>query len=151
MTSLRNEDGLTLIEVMMVVIILGVLVALVVPQFAGRTEQARKAAAQADINANIAMALEMYLLDNSVYPTTEQGLEALLRTPEAPPIPMSWRGPYLKKNTALKDPWGQPYVYISPGENNPESYDLYSTGSDQQKGGGDDIINWEPDETDNLR
>ncbi|MFQ5706617.1 MAG: type II secretion system major pseudopilin GspG [bacterium] len=151
MNSLRDERGLTLIEVMLVVIILGVLVALVVPQFSGRTEQARRAAAQADINANIATALEMYFLDNGVYPTTEQGLEALLRSPEAPPIPVSWQGPYLKKNTSLKDPWKLPYVYVSPGEHNPESYDLYSTGPDRQKGGGDDILNWENDETGDLQ
>ncbi|MFQ5605507.1 MAG: type II secretion system major pseudopilin GspG [bacterium] len=145
MNLLKNEKGLTLIEVMMVVIILGVLVALVVPQFAGRTEQARRAAAQADINANIAMALEMYFLDNGAYPTTEQGLAALLSMPETPPIPHSWQGPYLKKNTSFKDPWKQRYVYSCPGENNPESYDLYSTGPDRQKSGGDDITNWERD------
>ncbi|MFQ5637213.1 MAG: type II secretion system major pseudopilin GspG [bacterium] len=150
MRILYNERGLTLIEVMLVVIILGVLVALVVPQFAGRTEQARRAAAQADINANIAMAMEMYFLDNGVYPTTEQGMAALLRIPDAPPIPLSWMGPYLKKTTTLKDPWSQPYSYSSPGEHNPESYDLYSTGPDRQKGGGDDITNWESDEKDNF-
>lgn len=146
MKSLNNETGLTLIEVMLVVIILGVLVALVVPQFSGRSEQARRAAANADINANIATALEMYFLDNGVYPTTEQGLEALVSRPDLPPAPLSWNGPYLKKNTTLKDPWGQKYVYLSPGEHNPESYDLYSLGPDTQEGGGDDIKNWESDE-----
>ncbi|MFQ5864135.1 MAG: type II secretion system major pseudopilin GspG [bacterium] len=151
MKNLRDEKGLTLIEVMMVVIILGVLVALVVPQFAGRTKQARRAAAHADVNANIAMALELYFLDNGVYPTTEQGMAALLSSPEAPPVPVAWQGPYLKKNTTLKDPWGQPYIYTSPGEHNPESYDLYSMGPDQQKGGGDDIVNWESDETSDLQ
>ncbi|RMI25805.1 MAG: type II secretion system protein GspG [Calditrichaeota bacterium] len=142
----RDDRGLTLIEVMMVVIILGVLVALVVPQFTGRTEQAREAAARADIEANIATALEMYYLDNGRYPTTEQGLAALIKAPDVPPLPVSWRGPYLKKSTALKDPWGQPYVYVCPGEHNPESYDLYSTGPDRQEGGGDDIHNWKQDE-----
>ena len=143
MKLLKDESGLTLIEVMLVVIILGVLVALVVPQFTGRTEQARIAAARADINANIAVALEMYMLDNGFYPTTEQGLEALIRKPELPPIPEAWNGPYLKKNTAFKDPWGEKYIYVSPGEHNPESYDLYSMGPDRKKGGGDDIQNWE--------
>ncbi|MFQ5604085.1 MAG: type II secretion system major pseudopilin GspG [bacterium] len=143
MTKLQNEAGLTLIEVMMVVIILGILVALVVPQFAGRTEQARRAAAHADINANLAMALELYFLDNGIYPTTEQGLEALLRKPDTPPLPVSWQGPYLKKNTNLKDPWKQEYIYTCPGENNPDSYDLVSFGPDLQKGGDDDVTNWE--------
>jgi len=147
---IRDEEGLTLIEVMLVVIILGVLVALIVPQFAGRTEQARRAAAEADIKANIATALELYLMDNGVYPTTEQGLVALLEKPQRPPIPLSWQGPYLKKSTTLKDPWGQPYEYLSPGQHNPEGYDLYSPGPDRRKGGGDDITNWQSDETDNL-
>lgn len=140
---LLNQKGLTLIEVMMVVIILGVLVALVVPQFAGRTQQARRAAAQADVNANIAMALELYYLDNGAYPTSEQGLSALTRKPDTPPTPLSWQGPYLKGKASLKDPWAQPYVYGSPGEHNPDSYDLFSTGPDLQKGGGDDLINWD--------
>lgn len=142
MKHLRNTSGLTLIEVMLVVIIIGVLIALVVPQFSGRTEQARRAAAQADINANIAVALELFYLDNGFYPTTEQGLEALLKEPESPPLPPAWSGPYLKRNTTLKDPWKNKYVYISPGEQNPDGYDLYSTGPDGQPGGGDDITNW---------
>ena len=146
MKRLENESGLTLVEVMMVVIILGVLVALIVPSFVGRTEQARIAAARADINANIAIALEMYLLDNGVYPTTEQGLRALVSKPDTPPIPVSWQGPYLKNNTTFKDPWGEAYVYVAPGEHNSQSYDLFSTGPDRQKGGGDDITNWDSDE-----
>lgn len=143
MSRLRDEQGLTLIEVMLVVIILGILVALVVPQFSGRSEQARRAAAQADINANIATALEMYFLDNGVYPTTEQGLAALYLKPEIPPMPMAWSGPYLKKNSEIKDPWGEPYEYVCPGEHNLEGFDLYSKGPDRQKGGTDDVHNWE--------
>lgn len=150
MKMLKSESGLTLIEVMLVVIILGVLIALVVPQFSGRTEQARRAAAQADINANIAVALEMYFLDNGVYPTTEQGLEGLLRKPEVPPMPISWNGPYLKKNTSLRDPWKEKYIYTSPGEHNPESYDLYSMGPDRKQGGGDDIENWAAEGAENY-
>ncbi len=139
----KNESGLTLIEIMLVVIILGVLVALVVPQFSGRTEQARQAAANADINANIATALELYYMDNAAYPSTEQGLSALHENPDVPPVPMSWNGPYLKNGSAAKDPWKENYVYISPGEHNPESYDLFSKGSDRQPGGGDDVCNWQ--------
>lgn len=148
MKKYHDESGLTLIEVMLVVIIIGVLIALVVPQFSGRTEQARKTAAKSDIQANIAIALEMYYLDNGTYPTTEQGLEALLNKPDMPPLPLSWNGPYLKKNTALLDPWKGKYIYISPGEHNPESYDLSSYGPDRQEGGGDDINNWQADEGD---
>ncbi|MDZ7276622.1 MAG: type II secretion system major pseudopilin GspG [candidate division KSB1 bacterium] len=151
MKSRQNEQGLTLIEVMLVVIILGILVALVVPQFSGRTEQARRAAAAADINANLATALEMYQLDNGVYPTTEQGLAALLRAPEIPPLPPSWQGPYLKKSGALNDPWGQPYIYRCPGEHNSGSYDLSSTGPDRQSGGGDDVNNWDQDDSGNRQ
>lgn len=151
MKILRDESGLTLIEVMLVVIIIGVLIALVVPQFSGRTEQARKAAAKADIQANIAVALEMYYLDNGAYPTTEQGLDALLQQTDLPPLPISWNGPYLKKNTSLRDPWKEKYVYFSPGEHNVESYDLYSFGPDRQEGGGDDVNNWEAGESDDNR
>ncbi len=146
MRFLKNERGLTLIEVMLVVIILGVLVALVVPQFSGRTEQARRAAASADIRANIATAIELYYLDNGVYPSTEQGIDALIKKPETSPEPISWNGPYLKSNTKLKDPWGQAYVYVAPGEHNLDSYDLFSTGPDREKGGGDDVTNWESGE-----
>jgi len=92
----------------------------------------------------------MYLLDNGTYPSTEQGLAALLEPPEIPPVPNSWHGPYLRKSTSLKDPWGQAYVYQSPGKHNPDDYDLYSFGPDQQEGGGDDIHNWEQDETNGL-
>lgn len=150
MSSLRNDKGLTLIEVMMVVIILGVLVALVVPRFAGRTEQARRAAAEADIKANLATALEMYLLDNGFYPTTEQGLAALVRPPTIPPIPTSWQGSYLK-NAKSKDPWGHPYAYVCPGQQNSDGYDLYSVGPDGQEGGGDDVQNWETEGAGDLK
>ncbi len=132
----------------MVVIILGVLVALIVPQFAGRTEQARRAAAYADINANLATALDMYLLDNGVYPTSEQGLAALQQPPTVPPLPVSWQGPYLKSGN-VKDPWGHPYVYVCPGEHNREGYDLYSVGPDGQEGSEDDVQNWEKETTAN--
>lgn len=149
MNWLKNERGLTLIEIMLVVIILGVLVALVVPQFSGRTEQARRAAANADINANIATALELYYMDNGVYPTTEQGLATLHEKSDIPPVPMAWNGPYLKKGSTTKDPWSEKYEYICPGDHNPESYDLFSKGPDRQPGGGDDICNWQQDDSGN--
>jgi len=136
-----RRTGFTLIELMLVVIIIGVLAAMVVPRLAGRSEQAREAAARADIEASIATALDLYELDNGQYPTTEQGLGALRAKPSSAPIPENWRGPYLKKEP--KDPWGKPYYYKFPGEHNIGGYDLASWGKDGAEGGGDDIVNWE--------
>jgi general secretion pathway protein G len=134
-----HKKGFTLIELMLVVIIIGVLAMMVVPRFAGRTEQARRAAAKADIEVNIATALDLYELDNGNYPTTEQGLEALMKKPTTSPEPVNWNGPYLRKTP--KDPWGRPYVYRSPGEHNLEDYDLFSYGPDGAESE-DDIKNW---------
>jgi len=137
-----NKKGFTLIELMLVIIIIGVLAAMVIPKFAGRAEQSRTIAAKADIESNLGVTLDLFETDNGSYPTTEQGLSALLKKPSAPPVPPNWRGPYLKKNEIPKDPWGNPYVYACPGTHNPESYDLFSYGKDGAEGGGDDIVNW---------
>jgi len=131
--------GFTLVELMLVVIIIGILVAMVMPRLAGRTEQARIAAAKADIELNIASALDLYELDNGSYPTTEEGLNALLQKPASA---TNWRGPYLKKKPV--DPWGNPYVYRYPGTHNVD-YDLYSYGRNGVEGGGDDVTNWDED------
>jgi general secretion pathway protein G len=134
---LRPGAGFTLIELMLVVIIIGALVAMVVPRFAGRAEQARVSAAKADVQANIATALKMYELDNGAYPTTSEGLNALLsQSPAAP----NWKGPYLERKPI--DPWGREYKYKSPGEHRSADYDLYSLGRDGQEST-DDITNWE--------
>ncbi|MDD3374465.1 MAG: type II secretion system major pseudopilin GspG [Candidatus Omnitrophica bacterium] len=139
---MRNkEQGFTLIEIMMVVIILGILGAMVVPNMVGRGEQARETAAYSDIEANLSTALDLYELDNGRYPTTEQGLKALLQEPTTSPVPMHWNGPYLKKKKIPKDPWGAEYLYVSPGIQNPEEYDLSSLGSDGVESE-DDITNW---------
>ncbi|MDP8265246.1 MAG: type II secretion system major pseudopilin GspG [Candidatus Aceula lacicola] len=137
----NKRQGFTLIEIMLVVIILGILVAMVVPNLAGRGEQAREAAARADIEANLSTALDLYELDNGKYPATEQGLKALLKESTASPVPAHWNGPYLKKKKIPKDPWGAEYVYVSPGNNNAEEYDLSSLGSDGVESE-DDITNW---------
>ena len=132
-----DTKGFTLIELMLVVIIIGVLMSMVMPRLAGRSEEARVSAASADVNANISVALDLYELDNGRYPTTEEGLEAL----RTRPLSMeSWKGPYLKRRPI--DPWGNLYVYRFPGNHNPD-YDLYSYGLDSEEGGDDDIVNWE--------
>ncbi len=134
------KKGFTLIELMLVIIIITALAAVVFPRFVGRAQQARVAAATTDINSNIAVALDLYEMDNGFYPATEQGLEALREKSASSPVPQNWRGPYIKKKPI--DPWGNPYIYISPGMHN-EDYDLYSLGPDGVESGGDDITNWE--------
>ena len=137
----RNPKGFTMIEIMLVIIIIGILVAMVVPNFAGRGEQARTAAARTDIEANLASALDLYELDNGHYPTTEQGLKALLEKPTSSPVPINWKGPYLKRKKIPQDPWGREYLYVNPGVHNTEDYDLYSYGSDGIESS-DDVTNW---------
>ena len=137
------KKGFTLVEIMLVVIIIGILAAMVVPNLAGRGEQARRTAAKTDIEANLATALDLYELDNGRYPTTSQGLIALLEKPTTPPVSDNWNGPYLKKKKIPKDPWNREYVYIAPGAHNIDSYDLYSYGADGAEGGSDDVGNWE--------
>jgi general secretion pathway protein G len=130
------KKAFTLIELMLVVIIIGALVAMVLPRFTGRGEQARAAAAQADIQANIATALKLYELDNGNFPSSEEGLNALINKPSSS---RNWNGPYLEKKPI--DPWGREYKYKSPGEHRTD-YDLYSLGKDGVESN-DDIKNWE--------
>ena len=129
--------GFTLIELMLVVIIIGALVAMVMPRLTGRSEQARTTAAQADISSNIATALKLYELDNGSFPTTEEGLNALL---EKSASATNWHGPYLDKKPI--DPWGREYKYKCPGEHRTSDYDLYSFGKDGVEST-DDVKNWE--------
>jgi general secretion pathway protein G len=134
--------GFTLIEIMVVVVILGILAALVVPKLIGRVDESRIAAAKLDIN-NLKAALNMYKLDNQRYPTTEQGLQALVTKPTTGPEPKGWRsGGYIEK--LPNDPWKNPYQYLSPGTHGP--IDIFSYGADGQPGGtGDDadIGSWD--------
>ena len=139
----KNEDlvrgfkGFTLIELMLVVVIIGALVAMVMPRLTGRGEQARVAAAGADINANIATGLKLYELDNGNFPSTQEGLSALLTKPSSA---KNWNGPYLERKPI--DPWGKEYEYKSPGEHRKTDYDLYSLGKDGIESA-DDVTNWE--------
>ena len=121
--------GFTLIEIMVVVVILGILGALIVPNIIGRPDEARVAAAATDIQA-IGNALELYRLDNGHYPSTEQGIEALVNQPTGYPAPRRWnQDGYLKKVPV--DPWGEPYRFVSEGR----AMDVYSYGADQKEGG----------------
>lgn len=136
-----RHSGFTLIEVMIVIVILGVLAALIVPKVMGRPDEARVIAAKQDI-ATIMQSLKLYKLDNRRYPSTEQGLAALVQKPSLAPVPDNWNpGGYLEK--LPKDPWGKPYVYLSPGLNG--EIDVMSYGADGQAGGQGtdaDIGNW---------
>jgi general secretion pathway protein G len=137
--KLRSQSGFTLIELMLVVIIIGALVAMVMPRLAGRTEQAKTQAAQADISANIATALKLYELDNGKYPGDEEGGLAALAS--KPANAANWNGPYIEKKPM--DPWGHEYKYKSPGQHRTYDYDLSSTGRDGQDGTPDDVKNWQ--------
>ncbi len=137
MTTANTTKAFTLVEIMLVVIIIGVLAAMVVPKLAGRSEEARLSVAKADVELNISTALKMFELDNGVFPTTEEGLAALVAVPGSA---RNWKGPYLDK--APLDPWGRAYQYRSPGTHRPADYDLHSLGRDGVEGR-DDVVNWQ--------
>lgn len=140
-SPLRRNSGFTLIEVLVVVVILGLLAALIVPRIMDRPDEARVVAAKSDISA-IASALKLYRLDNGSYPTTEQGLQALVKKPSTGDIPPNWKqGGYLER--LPKDPWGTDYQYLSPGVYG--EIDIFSYGADRKPGGegyAADIGNW---------
>ncbi|MBN2143706.1 MAG: type II secretion system major pseudopilin GspG [Candidatus Aureabacteria bacterium] len=140
----KRNEGFTLIEIMLVVIIIGILAGIILPRLSGKTNEARISAAKADINGTLSTALDLYELDTGKYPSTEQGLHALLEKPADSSVPQNWKGPYLKKKQVLKDPWSREYLYESPGKNN-QDYDLASAGPDGNMGTEDDITNWDND------
>jgi general secretion pathway protein G len=136
------HNGFTLIEIMVVVTILGILAALVVPRLMDQPDKARIIKAQSDIGA-IKTALKMYKLDNYTYPTTDQGLEALVQKSTIPPEPRQWRAGGYIENGVPQDPWGYPYLYLSPGIRS--EIDVWSQGADGQPGGqgaNADVGNW---------
>ena len=141
-----NDRGLTLIELMVVIVILGILAGLIIPRIMGRPEEARRMKARVQMES-IETALKLYKLDNGTYPSTEQGLQALIEPPTIGQLPRKWRtGGYLDKGNVPKDPWGYEYVYLSPGVHS--DFDLMSYGPDGEPGGEDkdkDINNWELD------
>ncbi|MBV8048911.1 MAG: type II secretion system major pseudopilin GspG [Paludibacterium sp.] len=140
--AVRRARGFTLIEIMVVIVILGVLGALIVPKVMSRPDEARVVAAKQDINA-LMQALKLYRLDNGRYPSSAQGLSALVRKPAEPPEPKNWKpGGYLER--LPEDPWGDPYRYANPGLHG--EIDVWSLGADGQPGGegvNADIGNWQ--------
>ena len=141
MTRCRQR-GFTLIEIMVVVVILGILAAMVAPKILSRPDQAKVTVARSDIET-ISQALELYRLDNGIYPSLDQGLGALVERPTIAPEPRNWNPDgYLKKTPV--DPWGNDYVYLQPGTHG--RFDLYSLGADGREGGeglNADIGNWQ--------
>ncbi|MBW2064248.1 MAG: type II secretion system major pseudopilin GspG [Deltaproteobacteria bacterium] len=142
----KNIEGFTLIEIMIVIVILSILVWQIAPRIMGKPEEARILKARMDIST-LETALKMYKLDNGVYPSTEQGLQALVAPPTIGNLPRKWReGGYLEKGRVPKDPWGNDYIYLSPGLHG--EFDLMSYGADGEPGGegkNKDINNWELD------
>jgi len=138
-----NEKGFTFLELMVVIVIIGVLASLAGPSIYNRIGASRQVTARNQVEL-FATALENYRVDNSKYPTSEQGLAALWQSPSIPPIPNNWNGPYLLK-TPPKDPWGNEYIYRCPGDHNSAGYDLISYGADGTLGGEKediDLANW---------
>lgn len=139
--KLSKQQGFTLIEILIVVVILSILAITVVPQFLDQPAKARVARAQSDIQ-NLKKALSMYKLDNFNYPSTSQGLQSLISKPGGQPLAKNWKpGGYIEN--MIKDPWGNDYQYLNPG--NHASIDIYSLGADGQPGGEEnnqDIGNW---------
>lgn len=132
----RKYTAFTLIELLLVMVILAILAAVVVPKFTNRTEDAKEKAAHADIS-NLETALDAFEVDNGRYPSTDEGLQALL---DAPQNLKNWKGPYIKR--LPNDPWGTAYNYRYPGSHTKNGYDLYSFGPEGHEGGNGQIDNW---------
>lgn len=142
----NHDQGFTLIELMVVIVILGILAMYIAPKIMGRPDEARQVKAKVDI-ASLETALKLYKLDNGMYPTTDQGLQALVSPPQTEPAPRNWKkGGYLEKGKVPKDPWGNAFVYLCPG--NKGEYDIISYGADGVAGGAEnnrDIQSWDLD------
>lgn len=137
-TSLRKNAGFTLLEIMLVVCIIGLLIGMGVKMMGGRIQEAKVVRAQGDLE-RLKTGLLMYNSASRTYPTTEQGLKALLTKPEGA---RNWR-PQVESASELIDPWGKEYIYLQPGTHNPQSFDVYSPGPDMLPNTADDIGNWE--------
>ena len=141
----KSEQGFTLLEIVAVLTLMAALLTMVTPNIIKELKKGQIKAAKAQIQS-LKTVLNSYYMDNSCYPSTEQGLKALVEKPSIPPVPENWDGPYLEDKRIPKDPWGVEIRYISPGSRNTDKYDLYSLGSDKKEGGEGndaDIGNWE--------
>ena len=141
----RRHDGFTLIEIMIVVMIVGLLMATIATQLIGRAQLAQVDLAATQLR-QLEQALELYKLDNGRYPTTDQGLVALISKPSGDPVPRRWSPGGYAKRDQISDPWGLPYEYQAPGDHNERGFDLFSYGPDGLEGGEEenaDIVNWD--------
>jgi general secretion pathway protein G len=139
----ERTRGFTLLELLVVIAVIAILAGLVSPMIFRNVGDAKVSATRSQIEM-LGLALDAYRLDNDYYPSTEQGLAALIQAPSVEPLPRNWRGPYLRKGVPV-DAWGRPYLYKSPGEQNPQSYDLLSYGRDGTPGGAgedEDLTSW---------
>lgn len=140
----QNEAGYTLIEIMAVLVLMAVLMVMVAPNIINNLTKGKVAATQTQISATDNV-LTNYFMDNGCYPSTEQGLKALLEKPSLPPVPDAWAGPYLSKKALPMDGWNHELHYVYPGVHNTDSYDLFSYGADNAEGGTNnnaDLGNW---------
>lgn len=138
-TFKNQQSGFTLFEIMVVVVIIGILATLIIPKLTGRTDQARIAKAQNDIQT-LETALDLYKLDNGIYPSTDQGLKALIEQPSSDPMPSNYRsGGYIKRLN--NDPWNHPYQYLNPGDHG--EIDIFSNGPTGSEGGKGVVGNWQ--------
>jgi general secretion pathway protein G len=145
--KIKTNQGFTLIELMVVVVILAILASYIAPKLMGRPDEAKQVKARIQIES-LETAVKLYKLDSGIYPATEQGLQALVEQPQTGTLPKKWRkGGYLEKGRVPKDPWGNEFIYLSPGANG--DYDIISYGADGVPGGEEfdkDINSWEIDE-----
>jgi len=145
--TIESNHGFTLIELMVVIVILGILVSFIAPRLMGRPDEAKQVKARVQIES-LETAIKLYKLDNGIYPTTEQGLQALIEQPQTGTLPKKWRkGGYLEKGKVPKDPWGNEFIYLSPGAHG--DYDIIAYGADGVPGGEEfdkDISSWEIEE-----
>jgi general secretion pathway protein G len=145
--KIKSKHGFTLIELMVVIVILGILVSFIAPRLMGRPDEAKQVKARVQMES-LETAIKLYKLDNGFYPTTEQGLQALVEQPQTGTLPKKWRkGGYLEKGRVPKDPWGNEFIYLSPGAHG--DYDIIAYGADGVPGGEEfnkDINSWEIEE-----